>query len=284
MIKIDAFTPKVRVNQTFKSYTALCEYIGIPVTKGKQRQLDQRHLQCFFTWEKIGDTNQLVITETYYDAPRPFEDKRQGVHTTELGGMLQKLFLQTNWPRCGISKRKMLVQMGVMPACDMHKLKTDAYWDFCQKQYSLLESVFTQLKKKKSLEIIQVLVDQNSGEELSAADTALYEEIFNAVLENYHAKHIVNIYKRHLERDFWRDVDRETRMTMGRGGLVKRYKILEIVRADAETVSAEKYLTAVAEKLCSNYAVRKAGAIGSRSPERYQAEMQQILEALQDAE
>lgn len=88
---------QVAVGQEFKSYSALCEYIGIPVTKGKQRQLDQRRLQCYFTWEKIAGSNRLVITDTFYDAPKPYEDNRKGIHTTELGEMMQSLILATPW-------------------------------------------------------------------------------------------------------------------------------------------------------------------------------------------
>lgn len=113
------------------------------MTTGKQRQLDQRHLESYFKWEKVAGSNRLVITETFYDNPKPFEDKRQGIHTTELGAMLQGLLLQTPWPREGITKRKILIDMGVLVARDICNLKTDAYWDYSQKQYSLLESAFT---------------------------------------------------------------------------------------------------------------------------------------------
>ena len=100
------------------------------MTTGKQRQLDQRHLQCYFTWEKIAGSNRLVITDTFYDAPKPFEDKRQGIHTTELGGMLQSLILQKELPSIGITKRNILIELGVMDSKDMYHLKSGAYWDY----------------------------------------------------------------------------------------------------------------------------------------------------------
>ena len=55
----------LEIGQEFKSYPDLCNYLGIPVTKGKQRQLDQRHLLCYFTWEKVAGSNRLIITETF---------------------------------------------------------------------------------------------------------------------------------------------------------------------------------------------------------------------------
>ena len=73
---------KVKEGQTFANYSRLCEWIGIPVTQGKQRQYDQRRLQCYFSWEKAERGNSLTITETYYDTPRPLEDGRIGIHTT----------------------------------------------------------------------------------------------------------------------------------------------------------------------------------------------------------
>ena len=103
-------------------------------------------------------------------------------------------------------------------------------------------------------------------------------------MTDYRAAHVVNIYKRRLEKNFWRDIDHETRKRMGRSGLLKQHKILEIARPDAVKLPVKEYLDAVAENLCSNYSVRKAGAIGIRSPECYQAEMQQILESLQVSE
>lgn len=101
----------------------------------------------------------MTITETFYDCPKPFEDGRQGVHTTKLGEMVQKLFLQVHWESDGLSKREMIIKMGLRSHQDMHDLQTNAYWDFTQKLYSLLGSVFTQLQKKGALDIIEVLMD-----------------------------------------------------------------------------------------------------------------------------
>lgn len=270
----------VEIGQEFKSYVALCTHIGIPATTGKQRQLDQRHLQCYFTWEKVAGSNRLVITETFYDAPKPFEDKRQGIHTTELGGMLQGLILKTPWQRQPMTKRKMLVKMKIMAQRDIHGLRTDAYWDYSQKQYSLLESAFTQLKKKGTLDIVQVLADKRTGEELPEAAIAVYREIFQSVLAEYKAAHIVNIYKRHLQEDFWNDVDEETQKRMGRRKLALCWKIVQIKPNFDGDVSAKEYVQAVADKLSDNYSKKNKGAIGIVSPESYQKEMQRVLEYL----
>ena len=36
----------------------------------------------------IWPDHRLVITDTFYDAPKPHEDNRKGIHTTELGEMI----------------------------------------------------------------------------------------------------------------------------------------------------------------------------------------------------
>ena len=176
-----------------------------------------------------------------------------------------------------MTKRKMLIDMGVLVARDIHGLRTDAYWDYSQKQYSLLESAFTQLKKKGTLDIVQVLVDKRTGEELPDADIAVYQEIFQAVLADYRAAHIVNIYKRHLDENFWDDVDAETQKRMDRRKLALCWKIVSIKPDFSRSVSAEEYVQAIADRLCSNYARKSSGAIGIVSPESYQKEMRKVL-------
>lgn len=176
-----------------------------------------------------------------------------------------------------MTKRKMLIDMGVLVARDIHGLRTDAYWDYSQKQYSLLESAFTQLKKKGTLDIVQVLVDKRTGEELPDADIAVYQEIFQAVLADYRAAHIVNIYKRHLDENFWDDVDAETQKRMGRRKLSLCWKIISIRPERNKTVATEEYVQAIADRLCSNYARKNSGAIGIVSPENYQKEMGKVL-------
>ena len=107
-------THQVKKGQKFESYAALCAYIGIPVATGKQRQLDQNYLQHFFTWEKVAGSHQLIITETFYDAPKPFEDGRLGIHTTRLNKMMQNLILSTPWKRSFLSRYEMLSTMGLV--------------------------------------------------------------------------------------------------------------------------------------------------------------------------
>lgn len=171
----------------------------------------------------------------------------------------------------------MLIDMGVLVARDIHGLRTDAYWDYSQKQYSLLESAFTQLKKKGTLDIVQVLVDKRTGEELSSEAIAIYQEIFQAVLADYKAAHIVNIYKRNLAKHFWDDVDTETLKRMGRRKLSLCWKIISIRPERNKTVAAEEYVQAIADRLCSNYAKKCSGAIGIVSPDNYQNEMRRVL-------
>ena len=107
-------TNKVSVGDKYKSYSDLCKHIGIPVTTGKQRQLDQRHLKCYFDWEKAEHGNKLIITETHYDNPKEFIDQRNGTHITPTIAMMMDLFLNTPWEGPFYSKSKMLYEMELL--------------------------------------------------------------------------------------------------------------------------------------------------------------------------
>ena len=114
-----------------------------------------------------------------------------------------------------------------------------------------------------------MLVDKNTGGALPPEAIPVYQEIFQAVLADYKAAHIVNIYKRNLAKYFWDDVDTETLKRMGRRELSLCWKIVSIKPACSKTVSAEEYVQAVADRLCKNYTKKHGGAVGIVSPESY---------------
>lgn len=167
---------QVKKGQAFKSYAALCRYVGIPVTTGKQRQLDQRHLRCFFTWEKVAESNRLIITETSYDDPKPFEDGRKGEHPTSLNKMMQNLILSTPWKRSFLSRYEMLSAMGLVlpnensePVGEeeqLHQRRTAA-GDYTRKLNDLFKSACAQLKKQGYAEIKPVVINTKTCEILS---------------------------------------------------------------------------------------------------------------------
>ena len=96
-------------------------------------------------------------------------------------------------------------------------------------------------------------------------------------MSDYKAAHIVNIYKRNLAKHFWDDVDTETLKRMGRRKLSLCWKIISIKPEYNKTVAVEEYVQAIADRLCSNYARKNGGAIGTVSPENYQIEMRRVL-------
>ena len=151
----------------------------------------------------------------------------------------------------------------------MHNLKTTAYWDFTQKQYSLLRSVFTQLQKKDALVMVEGLLDISTGEMLSECEAAIYDDIFEDTLKKYHASNIAFIYKEKLQKQFWLDLNRETWKRMGRGRLKKACKILRSTHVCNVCVSAEECMNAIAKTLCDRYSAKHKGALGNLSPETY---------------
>ena len=96
-------------------------------------------------------------------------------------------------------------------------------------------------------------------------------------MTDYKAAHIVNIYKRNLAKHFWDDVDTETLKRMGRRKLSLCWKIISIKPDYGGNVSVKEYVQAIADRLCSNYAKKNSGAIGTVSPENYQKELRRVL-------
>ena len=62
----------------------------------------------------MAGSNRLVITETFYDDPKLFEDGRKGAHLTRLNGMMQNLILSTPWTDSFLSRYEMLSAMGLV--------------------------------------------------------------------------------------------------------------------------------------------------------------------------
>ena len=260
---------RVNIGQEFKSYSDLCSYIGIPVTKGKQRQLDQRHLQCYFTWEKIAGSNRLVITDTFYDAPKPFEDNRKGIHTTEFGGVMQNLILSTPWqPNELISKGKMLERMNLIRAgpsatleidCEEEEnfehIKRQPKDDYRRKLNSLLDSACEQLRKKGYAEINSVVANPKTKYVLSEQEFQKFNEIWKNTLGLFGAFHIGVIYQRRQEKEFWQSLNyaTETNEILHQAPLRKLMQIASIKSEVAESVDRLAYLYGIRDTLIANY-------------------------------
>ena len=64
----------LKVNQIFKNYKEICEYLGEPVYQGgKQRQLQLKDWERYFSYKKEG--YKFIITEVF-ETPKEKIDKR----------------------------------------------------------------------------------------------------------------------------------------------------------------------------------------------------------------
>lgn len=55
--------PQVQINQVFKNYTELCNYLNLPILGGKSKQLQLKKLEQYFSWTRDG--KKYIITEIY---------------------------------------------------------------------------------------------------------------------------------------------------------------------------------------------------------------------------
>lgn len=282
LLTLLANTP-VYVGQTFPSYKALCDFLGIPATTGKQRALDQRHLKCYFNWEKKEGSNQLTITETFYDHPKVFEDIRKGIHTTPLGGMMQNLILSTHWTGLYFSRRDMLLKMGLIPESVPPNQTTGAAWDYMNKCYRLLDSAVKQLNKKGHAVIIPVLIDRGTNA-IVTTDTdwiAQYREIRQSMCHPLGAHSIVDVYRKGLEMRFWSEVDKRTEKEMGYTNITERVWIKEVHPEKGILVNKNELIKPVIDTVYSNYAHGHKGVIGTErikcNPEKCQQYYNELI-------
>lgn len=279
--------------------------MGIPVTMGKQRQLDQRHLQCFFTWEKVAESNRLIITETFYDDPKLFEDGRKGEHPTKLNKMMQNLILSTPWKYSFQSRYEMLSAMGlVLPdensapvGEEQPHQKRTAAGDYAKKLNGLFKSACAQLKKQGYAEIKPVVINTKTRETLSEIDAEKYHRELRCTLGIFGAFHVGVIYARGQEKEFWKKLDIATAVSIGQSPLRDQMQIVTIRPECAEVVDRNEFLNLVADNLKINYAdwyyektgIKDTEAVGvSRHnnpdepipPKQYRQDMDDILQKL----
>ena len=301
---------QVAVGQEFKSYSALCEYIGISVTKGKQRQLDQRRLQCYFTWEKVAGSNRLVITDTFYDAPKPYEDNRKGIHTTELGEMMQSLILATPWrhkellSKSGVFRRMNLLTVEKYDSeeyVDDDKrfhIKRSAWGDYFRKLNDLFKSACTQLEKKDAAKIMAVVANPETGYILTEKETEEFKRIWKSSLEVFGAYDIRVIYKWHQEKEFWDHLDSMTwsNKTLPHPPLRKMIELDIINPQFQDCIDQKAFLKTISDVLKNNYAKwydkwsseqnshgigqRRSGPNAPLSVEEYNRGMDELIESL----
>lgn len=58
-------TRKLFIGQVFKNYNELCKFLNVEIKTGKARQLQEQFFRCYFDYEKLKYSNELVILEIY---------------------------------------------------------------------------------------------------------------------------------------------------------------------------------------------------------------------------
>ena len=58
-------TNKLYTGQVFKNYNELCKFLNIEIKTGKSRQLQEQMFRCHFDYEKLSNSNEIVILDVY---------------------------------------------------------------------------------------------------------------------------------------------------------------------------------------------------------------------------
>lgn len=80
----------IKVDQVFKSYSALCKALDTIEVAGNSKQSQLKNWERYFSWDKEG--NKFIIKEIYKE-PKPKVDGRV-IHTSDMAGLFQILLLE----------------------------------------------------------------------------------------------------------------------------------------------------------------------------------------------
>lgn len=58
-------TSKLYIGQVFKNYNELCKFLNIEIKTGKSKQLQEQHFRCYFDYEKLSNSNEIIILDVY---------------------------------------------------------------------------------------------------------------------------------------------------------------------------------------------------------------------------
>lgn len=218
---------KVAVGQVFASFKALCEFVGVkPKSGGKERKYIEKRLRCYFDWEKAERSRELTISAVFYDNPRPYEDERRGVHTTVENEPMQYLVLLTSALfESDFTKRKMLLQMGLVPEEIRKNYRTAVYQNYEDKVSELLESALTQLKKRGYISYKTYMCALHTGYVLTSKEEKQYDDILKSVLAEYNVEKIRLINMQGRGELFWRDVNKKCQELLGQVHIGRQYHL-----------------------------------------------------------
>lgn len=282
-------TNKVSVGDKYKNYSDLCKHIGIPVTTGKQRQLDQRHLRCYFDWEKAERSNKLTITSTYYDNPKEFIDQRNGTHITPTIAMMMDLFLNTPWEGPFYSKSKMLYEMELLndeirKKADIQERATPRITvekDYCIKILGHLNSTINQINKSGHGLILRKVVNVKTKHILPDELWDKYYAIRDKALEKFGEANERDIYRHKKWAAYRGEIDSQTIEQFNQAPIYERYQLFVFPTSDnGEPVSIEDFLNHIGEEMIKTYANKHKGCIGCVSPKAYEEAVNGLISNL----
>ncbi len=279
---------RVYIGQDFTSYAKLCAYLGVPVTKGKQRQLDIRHLNCYFSWENIEHSQKIIITDIFYDQPREFEDGRTGIHTTEIGSQMQQLFRATKWKKPAYSLTSMLFEMQLMTNDIFEKSLREsqsgqkfqrAYRDYTAKIFRHLKSTINQLEKKGLIHAPQCVFDAEDNVQPESLANR-FREIRGEVLGKFHVENEYKIIMMGIEKAYHQELNRRTYEALGKRNLREAYQIT-ITNAD-NIIPADRnaLLRLAADEMKQTYEQHNSKAWGTAAPQEYNKQVDKLIQQL----
>ena len=269
----------VKVGQTFKSYAELCRAIKIPVTTGKQRQLGQRHLKCYFDWETKKGSNQLTIIETYYENPKQFDDQRQGIHTTETGQMLQNLFLAHGWSsNYYFSLSGFLYQMGLF-SNEQQEIQTRV--GKVERRYSSglcgrLRSAITQINKKGLASVDLAVIDLDAREILPWEEWDHFRQIKRETLQAFGVTSEAQIWWRRKYEDYEKQLSIRTKNELKVPHVNERYFVMDVKPLESPPPTREEFLTQFGQELVDGY----KGGFGIASKEAFRDDLLRLFQKL----
>lgn len=269
----------VQIGQTFKSYAELCRAINIPVTTGKQRQLDQRHLKCYFDWETKPGSHQLRITSTYYKDPKPFDDQRQGVHTTETGQMLQNLFLAHDWDsKYYFALSGFLYQMGLFSK-EQQEMRTrvgEVERRYSSRLCGRLRSAITQINKKSLATVGLVVIDLDTREILHGGKREHFLRIKRETLQAFGVNSEAKIWWRRQYEDYEKQLSIRTKNELNIPHVNERYIVRGIMPLENPPPTREEFLTRFGQELVDGY----RGGLGVASKEVFRDDLLCLFQKL----
>ena len=265
--------------QQFSNYVELCKYIGIDVTQGKARQLDQRHLQCYFTWRKAEKGHTIIVVETFYDAPKVFPDRREGRHTTELGGMLQAIILSTEWKADFYSISSFLYELGLFTK-EQSKMSTRIGVEkiYSSRLTGRFESAIKQINKKEHNCIPKFVVNLDTGELLPEEEWEHFRQIKREVLSEFGGRGMTEgrLYWNKRYPEYERRLYSRTASELGQSRVNERYWMKGWRKQAISAPTLTEFLKVFAQDMIESY----RGGLGIKSKEEYKKNLQVLIDKL----